>query len=216
MKKWRFMSMILSLFLLFNSVMTTHASGYTIDLNETKNQMQEVLDEENIDASVSILSSDEAVSFLRYIRNSYTIQSLDLQLKNDGYSLVESKIAAFEILDNFSDKGAIFAFETYTNTNNDSLLIIYMYDEQKDQLELIHGSVITATLQQVSYYTSYFQPVSYNRYTLQDFNDRSFLCSLSAAVACTAFSAMLFAFIPASIAVGLTCDAAFAYVCGYA
>ena len=47
-------------------------------------------------------------------------------------------------------------------------------------------------------------------------NSTSFLCGLSGTVACGAFSAMLFAFIPASIAAGLSCSAAFSWVCGHA
>lgn len=203
--------------LLFTVSIPAFANSENTKLNDVKKQISQNLVEENIDASVNTIEFSETTSLLDYLKAKNEISDLNVQLKSDKYTLDNTRSAAFEILYNTSTDAIILAFEFYENKLNDTIVVTHIYDETTDTIAFTYAQKITSDSKVSDYFVNNNIPTNNQpSTTFYKSKDVSFLCGLSSTVACGAFSAMLFAFVPASIAVGMSCSAAFAWVCSHA
>lgn len=210
MKK-KIISIVLFFILIFSITTTSFAQSNQPDLQTAKSKVEQALLEENIDASVQILDNSDTSSFLRYLKSENSVIELSEKLASDHYSLDSYRSSALEILDNTSDNGAIFACEIYQNNLNDTIVVTYLYDVASDKLELTYAQKITENFE----ISDYFAKHEITSSKWRSFNVESFICSMGGAIACTAYSAMLMALVPLSIAAGMTCSTAFAWVCSH-
>lgn len=212
-----FVSCSLILTLLFTVSIPTFANDKIDKLHDVEMQISQDLINENLDASVKTLEKTETIAFLDYLKSKDTVVNLNNKLTSENFILDANLSAAFEIMDNASSNAVIFAFEFYKNASADTIVVTHVYDEITDTIVLTYAQKITSDSNISDFYVNKNLPSSDHSSTaFYKSKDVSFLCGLSSTVACGAFSAMLFAFVPASIAVGMSCSAAFALVCSYA
>lgn len=215
------LSGILVLTIIFTTNIPVFAHSADNILQNVESQISDDLVTEGINASVHTMTATDTSSFLYYLKSKSEVADLKHKLKSDDYILDSERVAAFEILDNDSYDAVIFAYEVYVNSSNDTVMVTYIYDETTDILALSYAQEITSDSKVSDYHVCRHasltdQPVAHSVVMARKSDPVSFLCGLSSTVACGAFSAMLFAFVPASIAVGLSCSAAFAWVCSHA
>ena len=104
-----------------------------------------------------------------------------------------------------------YYFMLYVDNDGQMVFVMVIYMPYVSLITGIWSEKISDNVSEEYYFYTYDGPVPAG-----DFNMTSFLCGLSGTVACSLFSAMLFALVPVSIVAGMTCSAAFAYVCSYA
>lgn len=210
------MKRLLSIAVLFSFIMTfmhtVYASSPNNAVNSVKKEIQRLLLDNGYNANVDVLNRKDEKTFLKYLRNNNKVAELDIKLRKDNFICSNDGKAVFEICDKNTHNAVMFAFEKYNDVKGDSILVIHIYDETTDSIKLTYAQKITCNLH-VSNYFIYRDKATMQ---LRDFNATSFVCGLGRTLACGAFSAMLFAFIPASNAVGMTCGTAFAWVCSHA
>lgn len=212
------MKRILSFILLFSFIITLNTQVYASisesSIETVKREMQKLLKESNYDVTSRYLNERETKSFFDYLHINSEVRRLDLKLKNDGFKKSNEGTAVFEICDNKSDDAGMFAFEKYTNLKGDSILVIHIYDETTSSIKFTYAQKITFNSKVSNYYV--YRNMLTHGANFISFNGAGFICSMGGTIACSLFSAMLFAFVPASIAVGMSCGTAFAWVCSHA
>ncbi len=177
--------------------------------------VQEIVDESGIDATVTTLNQSEYDElWVTAITKQQSVVDFLNKTVADGYQMLSGQNGvAVKVTDNIQQQNnAYMMSKAFQNENGETLVAMFIFNPQTNSILRIYAEKVGVDNVSSLYH-------KYDNLVLprtRDFSMQSFLCGLTGAVACGAFSAMLFMFVPASIAVGMSCSTAFAYVCGYA
>lgn len=207
-----FTSLLLAVILVFTSVISSFAASNTDPLDDVTEKVKNELVKQNIDAEVTRLSSEDATAFFGYMKTKVSVKQLMNSLQEENYVLDEDNTLSMEISDNTSYASMMIGMEVYKDGDENTVVTTYFYDITNDSLEVLYAQKITPDKNVSDYFLKHDTTPS----QLKSFNVQSFICGLGGTLACGAYSAMLMAIVPLSIAAGITCSAAFAYVCAYA
>lgn len=209
-KMKKIVAVLLTSVMLFSLSQTAFASE-----NNYVNEMQDIIDNSNLDATVMELQQSKRDELWnQYIKKSNGVDALLSQLMKDEFSEsnnIDDK--AIEVADNMNqDLRMYYYFKFYENASSEIIMVMFVYSPNSSGIFSIWAGKISGDSVE-----EYYKDITDDPYPVKtrDFNTESFICSLGGTIACTLYSAMLFAIVPASIAAGLTCGAAFAYVCSY-
>ncbi len=106
----------------------------------------------------------------------------------------------------------------YENYAGDTVVPMLIYSANTKRIVRIHAEKFNLNNKARSSGASLHHESSGLQNTARggDFNSSSFLCGLGAAVACTTYSAMIFALVPPAVLVGgFVCSVAFSWLCSY-
>lgn len=209
-KMKKFLAVLLSSVLLFSLSQTVFASE-----DNYVNEMQDVIDDNNLDATVEELQQSERDELWnQYIKNSNGVNTLQSRLMQDEFwESDDIDDVAIQVTDNMNqDLRMYYYFKFYENASSEIVMAMFVYSPNSSGIFSIWSGKISGDSIE-----EYYKDVTDDPYPVKtrDFNTESFICSLGGTIACTLYSAMLFALVPVSIAAGLSCGAAFAYVCSY-
>ncbi|GEM_PF-5349057 len=195
--------------------LTSMCAFATNDDVSVENIVQEVIDSYEMDVTATQLTQDEYIQIWdQYFADHNGVIGLMDRLENDEFveAITDGNSAIVVTSNNDPAISIYYCFKFYQNAFGETVLTMFVYDPVTDNMLAIMAEKINVNNETESYY----EFSEFNAPQTRAFNWQSFLCGLTGTVACGCFSAMLFAFVPASIAVGMSCSAAFAYVCSYA
>lgn len=165
-----------------------------------------------MDATVTQLQDESYTNvWNKYFANQQGVIDLENKLNADGFMASEElDDMAVKITDNGNDYMCYYYYyKFYENADGEKVVTMFAHSPNTRDLYNIYSEKVNVNNECTEYYSF----VDGHMPEAVTYDTVSFLCGLSGTIACGAFSAMLFAFVPASIAVGMTCGAAFDWVC---
>lgn len=193
--------------------LTSTASVFAADANNNvADIVQNVIDENHLDASAVQLQEHEYQDVWNsYFSQHHGITELNSILDKDGFvESAEQNNVAVEITDN--GNGSLkyyYYYKFYENAAGEKVVAMFIHSPNTKDFYGVYAEKIDTN----NIGSEYYSLVEGEMPEATTYSVIGFLCGLSGTVACGAFSAMIFAFVPASIAVGMTCGAAFDWVC---
>lgn len=182
----------------------------SIDLN-TEQIIQSAANETGVDVKVEQLSKENSLHLWEQsISQDINAKELFAKLNEENYAEQASRDSlAVKISD--KDRPSLYSdyfFKAYENDQKETVLAMFVYVPQTRSVLLTSAKKIGNDGVVSAYYDAT------NKTAVPRQRDAvSFICGLSGTFACSAFSAMIFAFPIASILVGASCGAIFDYVC---
>lgn len=209
----KIMSLMLGGIIIFSSVSVS--ASEKVSKVEVEDVVQDAIDTSGMEATAVKVSEEESSSLWENnVAQKESTRNLLQNLQEEKYQEIEvEEPLAVEIEDEEDKNSVYYLFKGYKNDKKETVVAMFIYEPSSDEMLLTTAEKITNDSNMETYYEESNRDISLMS---GKFNTISFLCGLSGTVACGSFSAMLFAFVPASIAVGMTCSTAFAYVCSYA
>lgn len=167
------------------------------------------------------ISFSEQNKLENFINGKQEIINLNRKLKKDGFKKINyTSDKVIKIVGGNHSSILYYVMNAYENKKNEKVITLTIFSEDTNQILITYSEKLDENysnsiydISHSEYRFNHIQNYNSTMYSKSNFDVKSFLCSMTGTVACGAFSAMLFAFVPASIAVSMTCGAAFAYVC---
>lgn len=209
----RFRKKVLSFIMVCVLCLATTTSVFASDTNvNAADIVQNVVDKNYLNASVTqLLGNDYRDIWNEFFAGHYGVEELKNTLYAEGYSeIAEMNEVAVKIVDNRNnDLIYYYYYKFYQNASGEKVAAMFIHSPNTRNMYGIYAEKIDTNNMGSEYYSL----VEGDMPEISTYDTIGFLCGLSGTVACSAYSAMLFAFVPASIIVGLTCGAAFDWVC---
>lgn len=170
---------------------------------------------------VEKISKKEQQNIENFVYNKQEMRDLKKKLKKDGFKkLYYNGDKVIKIIGGNDNSILYYIMNVYVNNKNEKVVTLTIFSEDTNQILISYSEKLDRKYSNSTYHLSYskysFSNTKYHNYSFNstsNFDLKAFLCGMTGTIACGAFSAMLFAFVPASIAAGMTCGAAFNYVC---
>jgi len=202
-------------------------SGESYDFTEFKTMDEigegfaDAVSNYNENISVRTLTEYEDSHLRSYLNRFSEVNELNNKLESDNYVLDKDLCTSIELFDTSTYEGVIYVVATYADEHYNRVLVLITYNERTSKIDFMYaGKIGDGQQDKIKDYYAYRTGVGciYSDTIQSEFLEpkisSSTICSLGGTFACTVYSAALFAFVPASIVAGLTCGAAFAFVCG--
>lgn len=221
----RFFSFILALIVIFSFEANSFALTNSTPTNKIPNMVEEVnkqIDYNNLkNVKVEKISLNEQNEIQNFINSKQEMVNLNKKLKKDGFKEISyNGDKVLRIIGGNYSSILYYVMNAYENNKNEKVITLTIFSEDTNQILITYSEKLDKNFSNSVYDISYnkynfnqVRPYNATMYPTAEFDVKAFLCGMTGTVACSAFSAMLFAFVPASIAVGMTCAAAFNYVC---
>ena len=180
--------------------------------DQTEEVIQDALNSTDVEATVTQLDSDTRDSIWNMsFAGSEEVKTLNDKLATDGYVQEETNdtMAVEIVMDNDPSYKMIYIFRLYTNSSDEKVMAMFVDFPGSQTAPTIWAQKIGADNEMSDYYMYLDESPNIARKSTE-----WWICTLGATVACTLYSAMLFAILPASLIAGATCNVAFAYACG--
>lgn len=204
-----------TLFLTMCMVLTTlfPVTAFAADENPLLNTVQQSFDDLGLKTDVSEVSGDHYTEVWDNVSKLTGATEFLEKIQNDGFSLYQ-EIAAFRVDDTIGTNSMYFISHAYKNDADDIVTVVYVYNPRTNNIVRVFAAKVDTNGYATEYYEYEGKFVMTRDVTG---NDLSFFCGMSSTVVCTIWTAMFMALpIVGQIAAGLSCGAAFAYVCSYA